>query len=644
MSFRLSPGIDIQEIDNTNIVPAVGTTKGAFVAPFLWGPVLEETIVDSENEMFNIFNGPANETTLLNNTGQAEQWLTAASYLAYTSNLALVRVVGSGAYNATANAVANVLVKNLEHYTANFDSLNDTTGAWAAKYPGSLGNSLKVSICPSTAAYQSNITGNVLFTASSTTISAPVAGTANFQTSLYVGDYVTVGNETVKVVSITSNIAAVVSPAPSTTTWANNTTAVRNWEYYASFNGAPSTSPWVSARGGSNDEVHAVVTDEDGLWTGVAGQILEVYPYLSAAGDAKKPDGKSNYYKNVLNNESAYIWFMNHITGATNWGNASTTSFTVVSFPYTVSLAGGADDNSTSSITAAVRNEGYLLFEDAESTDVSLIFMGNARASEIQNAIDNIALNRKDCVVFFSPESADTLTPQTMDGKADAVVDFVATQVNRNTSYAHADSGHKQMYDRYNDLYRAIPLNGDSAGLYARNDVLRDPWFSAAGLNRGILKNVVKLYFNPRETYRDILYTKSINPIVSTPGDGTYLFGDKTLLTRPSAFDRMNVRRLFIVLEKAISRAAKFQLFEFNDDFTRSQFRNMIEPYLLDVKGRRGITDFRVVCDSTNNTGQVIDRNEFVGDIFVKPARSINFITLRFTAVSTDVAFDEIGA
>ena len=210
------------------------------------------------------------------------------------------------------------------------------------------------------------------------------------------------------------------------------------------------------------------------------------------------------------------------------------------------------------------------------------------------------------------------------------------------SSYATLDSGWKYQFDKYNDLYRFVPLNGDVAGLMVRTDNTRDPWWSPAGFNRGNVKNVVKLPYNPLKAQRDQLYKKGINPIVTFPGQGTVMFGDKTLLAKPSAFDRINVRRLFIVLEKAISTASKFTLFEFNDDFTRAQFRNMVEPFLRDVQGRRGIFDFRVVCDESNNTGEVIDRNEFIGDIYIKPARSINFIQLNFVAVRTGVEFEEV--
>jgi phage tail sheath protein FI len=320
--------------------------------------------------------------------------------------------------------------------------------------------------------------------------------------------------------------------------------------------------------------------------------------------------------------------------GATNWGTTvSAKAFANLSSNVTVSLTGGVDGTiSTANVVTA-----YDAFDSAESVDISLVVSGPANQT-LADSLISMCVDRKDCLVFLSPEKADVV-----NNPGDEVTDTVAY---RNTltssSYAVLDGNWKYQYDKYNDVYRWIPCNGDIAGLCARTDLERDPWFSPGGLNRGILKNVIKLAYNPTKTNRDDLYVKGINPIVSFQGEGTVLFGDKTMLSKPSAFDRINVRRLFIVLEKAIARAARFSLFEFNDQFTRAQFVALVEPFLRDVQGRRGITDFRVVCDETNNTGEVIDRNEFVGDIYIKPARSINFIQLNFVAVRTGVSFDEV--
>ena len=252
--------------------------------------------------------------------------------------------------------------------------------------------------------------------------------------------------------------------------------------------------------------------------------------------------------------------------------------------------------------------------------------------------IGSVAEARKDCLVFLSPRRDDVVD---VPGSERANITTFRNLLT-SSSYAVIDSSWKYQYDKYNDVYRYVPMNGDTAGLCVRTDTERDPWFSPAGFNRGQIKNVIRLSFNPTKAERDELYKIGVNPVVTFPGEGTILFGDKTLLAKPSAFDRINVRRLFIVLEKAIAKAAKFSLFEFNDEFTRAQFVALVEPFLRDVQGRRGIYDFRVVCDETNNTGEVIDRNEFIGDIYIKPARSINFIQLNFVAVRTGVAFDEV--
>ena len=415
------------------------------------------------------------------------------------------------------------------------------------------------------------------------------------------------------------------------------------WTYATQFSTTPNTSTYVANQGGANDEIHIIVVDEDGKFTGTQGTVLEKFGYVSKASDAKDDSGNTNYYKNVLANKSRYIHWLSHPTGNTtatyanassNWGNAASgVPFTKLAANVTLSLASGADGTvSTANVVTA-----YDLFDPAESVDINLVVSGPADATVAASLI-SMAETRKDCLVFLSPEKADCV-----DNANDEVTDIKAYRDTlTSTSYAVLDANWKYQYDKYNDVYRWVPLNGDIAGLCARTDLERDPWFSPGGLNRGIIKNSIKLAWNPTKTNRDDLYVKGINPIVTFQGEGTVLFGDKTLLSKPSAFDRINVRRLFIVLEKAIARAARFSLFEFNDQFTRASFVNLVEPFLRDVQGRRGIYDFRVVCDESNNTPEVIDRNEFVGDIYIKPARSINFIQLNFVAVRTGVSFDEV--
>jgi hypothetical protein len=425
--------------------------------------------------------------------------------------------------------------------------------------------------------------------------------------------------------------------------WASaNATAYANWTYAPEFNGAPGTSPYTSSRGGANDEMHLIVIDTLGKFSGIANSVLEKFPFVSKAVDAKNDDGSSNYYVNVINDRSEFIYIINHaqddslfISGTSTWGvPASNTNFAEVATSYTASLRGGA----TGAVTNADLINAYDLFRNADEYDVSLIMTGAASQVVSEYIVDNIAESRKDCVVFISPLMGDAVN--NMGGESEDIISY-RNDFN-SSSYAVMDSAWKKQFDKYNNVYRWVPLNGDIAGLCARTDFERDPWFSPAGFNRGHIKNVTKLSWSPSKAERDELYKNGINPVVEFKGEGTVLYGDKTMLAKPSAFDRINVRRLFIVLEKAISRAAKYSLFEFNDEFTRAQFVALVEPYLRDVKGRRGIYDFRVVCDETNNTPEVIDRNEFIGDIYIKPARSINFIHLNFVAVRTGVAFSEV--
>ena len=329
---------------------------------------------------------------------------------------------------------------------------------------------------------------------------------------------------------------------------------------------------------------------------------------------------------------------MDHNSSGTNWGSAvASLTFTDVTTPTLTSLSNGANG---SAVTVGQKKTAYEKFQDADTTDVGLIIAGSGDATHIDNLI-TIAENRKDCVVFASPERSEVVNiaaSVTQTSNVKGFFDGISS-----SSYIVFDSGYKYMYDRYADVNRFVPLNGDIAGLAARTDLIADSWYSPAGLNRGQIRGAIKLAYNPTKTERDDLYRARVNPVATFPGQGTVLFGDKTGLSAPSAFDRINVRRLFITLEKAISTASKFQLFEFNDEFTRANFRNIVEPFLREVQGRRGITDFLVVCDETNNTGDVIDRNEFKAEIYVKPARSINFITLSFVATRTGVSFEEIA-
>jgi len=561
MAFQLSPGVNVSEIDLTTIVPSVVSSAGAYAGMFNWGPANKVIQVDSEKTLYNMFT-PANP-----NSNTATSFFTCASFLAYGNNLNIVRTLGANSRNADANTSANnVQITNEDVFQASYMLTNNanTFGPFIARYSGSLGNALTVSVCDS-----------VGFT---------------------------------------------------------------NWTYKSYFTSAPGTSEFVSNAGGSGDELHIVVVDSTGDFSGTAGTVLETYPFVSKAFDATL-NGQANYYKQVIFNNSNYVYAVDppqYSATYQTWGQvAAGRTFQNLTAPVTVSLAGGTDETPTDGQIEL----GWDLFANKETIEVSLLLTGGHSIAVQQYVIDNIANARKDCVAFISPPYSAVVNQN--GGEAANIVTWLGS-LSRSSSYAVADSGWKYMYDKYNSTYRWVPLNGDTAGLCAYVDTIRDPWWSPAGFNRGNIKNAIKLAWSPSKTYRDTLYNAGVNPVCSFPGNGIVLFGDKTLQAKPSAFDRINVRRLFITLEKAIAKAAQYSLFEFNDEFTRAQFVALVTPFLREVQGRRGITDFRVVCDSTNNTGYIIDSNQFVGDIYIKPARSINFIQLNFVAVGTGVDFTTV--
>lgn len=737
MGFQLSPGVQVNEVDLTNIIPAVSTSGGGFVGQFHWGPVEDYTIVENRNRLEALFGKPSDTNYV--------DWFSAQNYLAYSTNLNIVRVVDvATALNASADGLG-VLIKNAENY----DLVAPTAASaiFAAKYAGAYGNSIEIHMADSNT-----------FT---------------------------------------------------------------DWEYSNQFDGKPGTSDYAISVGATdaNDEMHIIVIDKGGIFTGVAGAILEQFPYVSKASNAKTLDGEPNFYGSVMNKQSEYVWWLGNPTAgyaedgavqsvditdagdgyesvpavtisgdgslatatavlsstgtiksvtvtdggtgyavgdaviilgdgvgataevdgetggvidtiaitnagsgytsatadATATGNGDATADVVVGFTVasvTVDVAGSnysaataviaapavGGTQATATVTAGANLDdwninaaagvsykvldwamaptgagaqdgealdlplsagtdgtnaddqdmitGWNLFANAEVVDVSILFVGDAGGSAnsqvvIQHVIDNVAQIRKDVVVCFSPDKQDVFN-QTPEQATENAVAFRNTKINRSSSYAVMDSGWKYQYDLYNDKYRWVPLNADVAGTMANTDDIADPWYSPAGYTRGQIKNVVSLAFNPSKTNRDALYKVGINPIVSFVGEGVILYGDRTQQTKSSAFSKINIRRLFIVLEKSIATAAKYQLFEFNDQFTRAQFKNMVEPFLREVKGRRGIYDFLVVCDETNNTPEVVDRSEFIADIYIKPAYSINFITLNFVAVRTGVEFEEI--
>lgn len=604
-----SAGVEIKEIDLTNVVPALATSLGGYAGSFNWGPAGQLVTVSSEKDLITLFGAP--NTT---NTSQTASFFTAASFLKYGNSLKVSRSVETTDYNAASpylsgpsayTAYTPVLIKNKDVYDA-ITGTNTLKSAIVARYAGALGNALKVVICRA---------------------SALAAG----------GSGVTVRTD-----------ATVFSYVPGTSTYAAAVKAAN-----ASLSAA-----------NMQDEIHVAVIDSDGSFTGTAGTILEKYEGLSIFTDAKTENGATNYYREVINRASNYI-YINKLkdcritTGSTGvveteFAVTDVTALSVATTPLgakastggvTITLLGGANV----AMTASGMEDAYNLFADAQSVDIGLLFgevhAVTATAVTNDSKLSAIVNARKDCVGFMSAPMS--ITTKSIDSdKYDEIAKVTTGKINLSgcpvSSYMVMDSSPVYVYNKYNDNYLWIPACGHVAGLCANTDAVADAWFSPAGFNRGQLQDVVKLAYNPNQADRNALYTQGVNPISAFPGQGIVLYGDKTRLAKPSAFDRINIRRLFITLEKAIANASKFQLFEQNDDFTRAAFKNMVEPYLRDVQGRRGITDFRVVCDATNNTGQVIDSNSFVADIYIKPTRSINFITLNFVATRTGVEFKTI--
>lgn len=605
MSFTVSPGVSVREVDLTTVVRSAASTDGGFAGMFTWGPVNDVTLVSSEEDLVNTFGSPDGDSFI--------DFFVAASFLAYTDKLRLVRIGNTtDMANASDSGSGSVVILNDDDYETQEGTLS--SDAWIGKYPGDLGNSVAVATCSTAAEFSTALPGSWTFTRGSKTVTYTPDVAETLSEYFNVGDYLQVDGTRYAVASVDSGtqltLARVYSGA------AVPTTINRLWRFAPQFGGAPGT-----------DELHVVVLDEDGEFTSVAGTILETYEALSTVAGTLYPDGSAAYYKTAINRNSDFL----------RVGDVDPATLNATNKIELVSLSAGADGNDQFGTDEYM--DGYDFFADAESVDVSLLMAGAADATIANYLIENISEVRKDVMTFISPEKADVVNNS--GSEVEDVVEF------RNTitasSYAVMDSGWKYMYDKYNDVYRWVPLNGDIAGLCARTDRVRDAWYSPAGFNRGNVKNVVKLAFSPSQAERDDLYTNAVNPVVNFPGQGVVLFGDKTLLAKPSAFDRINVRRLFIILEKSIANASKFTLFEFNDEFTRAQFVSLVEPFLREIKGRRGIQDFRVVADTSVNTPQVINNNQFVGQIYVKPNYSINFIRLDFVAVRTGVSFDEVA-
>ena len=671
MADLMSPGVLIKEKDLTTTVQNEPTSIGAVGIVASKGYVNQVITIGSEDELVEQFGKPTGTNF--------EYWFTAANFLGYSNTLKVVRFQTSSMLNST-GAGAGALIPNTTSYQVG-DGTNGPysggeatgLGVWASRTPGAWGNSLKVAWCKSantdvttvgsevSAFYRANRTTTSGSTASGAT-TVNVAATAG----IAVGSIIAIAGDTAgqkyKVTAINS-LALTVERYPATAATgiasasAISTGAVVSlwWEYYEQFDKAPGTSQYVTDRvdpipAGSYgfDELHIIVIDEDGEITGVRGTILETYDAVSVASDALTEQGNANYYPDVIYNNSSYIYWLDHpaVGSGTAWGTPVTPTSQyagqATAPPEAQSLANGSDG---STVTNGQRQLGYDYFKDPDMIDINLLMAGPSTVDGssdivIPTHLIDMCNSRKDAVCFISPFKDAVVNKAVGNAQATAVTEYF--ELMASTSYAVFDSGYKKQYDKFNDVFRWVPLNGDIAGTCAATDAIEDPWWSPGGLTRGQIRSSIELAFNPTQTERDTLYRKRVNPVVTFPGEGTVLWGDKTALARNSAFNRINVRRLFITIEEACAAAARSILFEFNDEFTRDSFKAMVDPYLRDVQARRGITDFLVVCDTTNNTGQVIDANEFRADVYVKPARSINFITLTFVATRTGVAFDEV--
>ncbi len=708
MPIQQSAGITVTEKDLTQVVSSVSTTAAGFAGVFPWGPVNQRMLINSETQYFSTFGKPTANNFETYFTGSNFLAYGDQLYVVRTANT----TTNVGTVSAT-NSYANIgiistnpsahTILNNNDYLLNSSSLDFTNILYLGKYPGQNGNSLKVSICDSATAYTStlqmdgrlsvanlDVTGNLsipigaslgqLIVTPGTTGTVPNSTTymSTLASSIAVGDYLLVGNTSIgkqhlhvtSVSTVTTNATSSFVnltfedpyrlPVDFSSNTSVNSVITRKWEFFNSIGTSPGTSQFVKKFGNTAgqiatpnlqaDEMHVVIVDEDGKFSGTPGTILETFQGVSRATDAKQDNGQTNYYASVINNSSQYVWFVADRSNA-----ASNTAINVIAStnvaPLSMSFVGGTDGYSETTVPLSILATGYNMFKSSEDVDISLIMQGKPLGGttvtngqtinnfQLANYItDNILTTRKDCVGFFTPD--DGLLQTNINNESTSLVNWRKTL--HNSSYWFLDDGYKYQYDIYNDLYRWIPMNGDIAGLCVNTDTVRDPWWSPAGSNRGNIKNIIKKRYNPSKSARDLLYPNDINPVVTFPGQGTILYGDKTGQGFASAFDRINVRRLFIVLEKAISLAARQFLFEFNDEFTRAQFVNMITPYLRDIQGRRGITDFFVVCDTTNNTPQVIDTNRFIGSIYIKPARSISFLELQFFAVGTNVQFSTI--
>ena len=664
-STLLSPGVAIQERDLTlGSIETVEVNVGAFAGPFARGPVLEPVRVTSESELLEIFGEPTDKN--------AAYWWTAASFLQYGGVLDVVRAKTAGQLSASDDNVTSPYTLNIgseSDYEANYFEAVANPFHWAARDVGAQANGINVAVIDKGADLILTLDGAPTTVTVGTQL-VTASGSPNGAKSAYIYAWDAANNKA-SVITSDTWVAGTGGDVIENGVTDLNITAVGEWyDEQTVFSGLkwnsvaprPGTSPYVADRSGANDEMHIVVFDKTGSVTGSPNTVLEKFLYVSKSNNAKTSEGAQNYYPQVVLERGLYVYWgkheadaydvsgnaavtSNNIQGTGNAGNDSTTTFDILgNVKYDFSV--GSKGAETLAATSGEIMTAYEEFADTETVQLDYLIMGPGDAGSktntqaIADKMLSLASARKDCVAFLSPYRGDVVGVTESAQQTKNVVEFYDGRVS--TSYGVFDNGWKYVYDRFADKYRWVPCNGDVAGLCASTTANGQPWFSPAGLNRGGIRNAVKLAYSPTKAERDTLYQKRINPITSLPGQGIVLFGDKTALASPSAFDRINVRRLFLVCEKTIGNAAKGVLFELNDEFTRNNFLNVVEPYLRGIQAERGITDFLVVCDESNNTPDIIDANEFKADIYIKPARSINFITLTFVATRTGVSFEEV--
>ena len=658
MASQVSPGVVLRERDLTNAtIVGDSALTAAIVSSFQKGPIDQIVNIADQKSLISVFGTPKE--------ANAEDWLVASEFLGYGGRLAVVRAAGASLANA-ANG-GGTLIKN----DAAWESGVGNTKIFAARSAGTWGNGIKVVVVDRGA--------DQIITLASAPSNPPSAGDAvAFNVSGVVKDaevvavngldYTVVLDDPTVLISDSDNIEGTTINAGNAGADINvasvkdaytNTSIGSTGLKLSAIGPRPGTSSFASDRGVGYDEVHVGVIDTTGDVSGAANTVLERFTFLSKISDAKSPEGGSLYYKDIINDQAQFIFSgaavgslfePNSTGGGKAWGVASSTlasgDFFKLSGGNETDLSGGTDDYA---YTAGEVTAGYDLFLDTEETEVDFVLMGGSMGTEAdtktkaQKAVA-IAAARKDCIAFVSAFKGNQVgsggSALTASQQKTKTLNFFNTITS--TSYAVLDSGYKYMYDRFNDKYRYVACNGDVAGLCVNTSTTVADWISPAGLARGGVRNVVKLAYNPNKADRDELYQNRINPIVSFPGTGAVLFGDKTALASPSAFDRINVRRLFLNIESRVEALAKSVLFELNDEVTRTGFLSNINSYLNDIVAQQGITDFLVVCDSSNNTPAVIDRNEFVAELFIKPARSINYVTVTFTATRTGVSFSEV--